>query len=837
MFGIDEIYEALLLEAKSPEEIKKILQYQFVDGKGVPQDVFDKVFELDPTKKKSYTKWVLMQWENSSQQIASAVKHGTLGPMFRYFQNRANTGLNLVSMPSFEAAIEKMPDSDPVFEPIPPGEEDLPEYDYEVVYDSPEWRIAVPHTYAASKRLGRGCKWCTAGAYGDSDHYFNHYSSMGPLWINYDFRGSEVTPMDNKEYPYIRYQFCFETSNNGELMNSHNARPDFTQMRIPEDVLSFYKSQNDSYYDIFMREINAGQLKAERERAAMEYEAMRRNAGEVLLHWDGVEDLLILPKFNYNNVIRDTFAIYTESDTQDSILGLEFDSVEEALNAITRRGDFLLFEVVSDILDKPVLLVPFSGVWRSFIDNEITQEKDGVVLFRGYNRWYIVSNILDEKCTEVYVNELYMPITMSIIGVYDGKICLQWRFINRGEAVSASIISAEGNQEIIIETDYPKNGQYIVRRDEKGYYMQGAIRKHYFDYNNNSADDNFRMWHKFSCPSGDKYLINYSDRGPGRFNFNFAIYDAEKQRVILKDIAVINLFEASNMLVYAKDNGTCTFYDFNKNKTYDLGLVSSVNDLRPNIYRIYYRNGEECALFYTDSGDSMGPFKQFRWLDDELAMVVFSNETEFRFLNFITRKISSCSFDYMKRVSYGKDKLYNLSLDNEKYLYNLETDTIIGKGGLIAASQVETPIYKVIVDGGGNLYNTKFGLLLPRPYEGGIWDSSPDGYFLIEMEEGLGYFFRYNESTGLELLSNPNGFDTKELHYANVNHILCLHFKNGYGFKFNRDNGQVTDIYNTLTKQVDNEIAQKIIKNIFPTQSISQISEGFKNLWNRMLDL
>jgi hypothetical protein len=191
----------------------------------------------------------------------------------------------------------------------------------------------------------------------------------------------------------------------------------------------------------------------------------------------------------------------------------------------------------------------------------------------------------------------------------------------------------------------------------------------------------------------------------------------------------------------------------------------------------------------------------------------------------------------MKRVSYGKDELYNVSIDNEKYLYNLETDTLIGKGGLIAASQVETPIFKVIVDGGGNLYNTKFGFLLPRPYEVGLWDSSPDGYFLIEMEDGLGYFYRYNESTGLELLSNPNGFDVKELDYANVNHILCLHFKNGYGFKFNRDNGQVKDINNTLTKQVDNEITQKIIKNIFPTQSISQISEGFKNLWNRMNNL
>ena len=42
MFGFDEIYNDLLLEAKSPEEIKKILEYQFVQGKGVPQEILDR---------------------------------------------------------------------------------------------------------------------------------------------------------------------------------------------------------------------------------------------------------------------------------------------------------------------------------------------------------------------------------------------------------------------------------------------------------------------------------------------------------------------------------------------------------------------------------------------------------------------------------------------------------------------------------------------------------------------------------------------------------------------------------------------------------------------------
>ena len=43
LFGLDEMYNELLLEAKSPEEIKKILEYQFVQGKGVPQEILDKI--------------------------------------------------------------------------------------------------------------------------------------------------------------------------------------------------------------------------------------------------------------------------------------------------------------------------------------------------------------------------------------------------------------------------------------------------------------------------------------------------------------------------------------------------------------------------------------------------------------------------------------------------------------------------------------------------------------------------------------------------------------------------------------------------------------------------
>lgn len=119
MFGIDEFYDGLLLEAKSPEEIKRIYEYQFVEGKGVPQEILDQVFELDPTKKKTFTKWLLLKWPDESNLIRSSLSNGKIGEMFRYFQERARDGLNLADVKSVSDALRMLPNNDPIFAPIP----------------------------------------------------------------------------------------------------------------------------------------------------------------------------------------------------------------------------------------------------------------------------------------------------------------------------------------------------------------------------------------------------------------------------------------------------------------------------------------------------------------------------------------------------------------------------------------------------------------------------------------------------------------------------------------------------------------------------------------------
>jgi hypothetical protein len=51
----------------------------------------------------------------------------------------------------------------------------------ELVYNTPEWKVVIPKTHAASCYFGRNTKWCTISK--DDSSYFNDYSKKGPLHI------------------------------------------------------------------------------------------------------------------------------------------------------------------------------------------------------------------------------------------------------------------------------------------------------------------------------------------------------------------------------------------------------------------------------------------------------------------------------------------------------------------------------------------------------------------------------------------------------------------------------------------------------------------------------
>lgn len=242
LLGYKEYIDELLFEAKSPEEMFRILSYKHQE---MPESIIKKLVDIDPTKKKSYATWVL-NVENDPRKINSYLNSGKLAKIFDYFRKNANEGASLVDKQSIEDAENYLPDFNKIFS----YDEKNPEAnDYEITYESPEWIVATPKSYAASEKLGENTRWCTAGAYGNGLHYYNDYTRSGPLWINFDKRHTEV--LNGVTYPFKRYQFCFERK---AFLDAHDAPFDWEDLEMPESVQEMYKKRGYDLTDLMMSE-------------------------------------------------------------------------------------------------------------------------------------------------------------------------------------------------------------------------------------------------------------------------------------------------------------------------------------------------------------------------------------------------------------------------------------------------------------------------------------------------------------------------------------------------------------------------------------------------------
>lgn len=812
MFGIDEIYESLLLEAKSPEEIKKILTYQFVDGKGVPQEVFEKVFELDPTKKKSYTKWVLMQWENSASQIEMAIKHGTLKSMFKYFQERANTGLNLVAMPSFDAAIEKLPDNDPIFGPVSSEDTELPENDFEIVYDSSDWRIAVPHTYEASKKLGRGCRWCTAEGFGDTDHHYLNYTSYGPLWVNFDLRKPEITPMDKKEYPYTRYQFCFEARVDGELMDCNDHRINPRKIDMPEQVLEFYNSKKEEYYDILTNTNSA-------EKKRMKYEEERLNLKINIVTGHTYGDLFLLPRYSYDYVLRDSdeWCVFCEDDIIDPLM-----SAVDKNNPLSMVNNNLGVYIFNKVGEKPHGIVGPErnrDEWAVIAYEAKTLiNKDNFLFFENEDDVYCVTKgafpigVYNCISPKYGVDEVIKDV--QVIEKL-GKVFLQINWNIQGCSSLFEIDLDEKISECIIRKDWPKNGIFELKQDENGIYIEGVLGR----YNISEPNDNeirftysstgFDIFEKLETKNGVKYIVEDED--------GYALYNPlTKQKEI----------EAKSWLYVDEDNGLINFllmprnyrlYNFKKDVFYDIESTMPISIIcRGYAYEVKSKKGT--CIFNLPMEKLIGPFRHI----------------------------------YHYTNDYG---LVDCWTEEGLILYNAKKDEEVCKGRTVFAALNTNRTVYYIEDGnhdciiykmdGERLYLGKSDKITIRTYL--------DVFFIVQDRgtasrhdkysvDGLFYFFAINGDSfkpilnqeGLKsmLVGPKGGVFMQDISYDNgsIKITYTGPLTGEYNIYCDPSNGQIV-----RAEGADEEMLNTIKQHI--TSQQVQISEQFKNLMNRINNL
>ena len=832
MFGIDDYYSGLIEEAKSPEEIKKILEYQFVQSKGVPQEVLDGVFEIDPTKKKSYTRWVLTQWDSAKEDIIKALKDGKLKRMFDTFKERAGSGLDLTNIESFQRAMEYVPDVDPCL--TKEGDPNSRENQFDIVYDTAEWTIAVPHTYEADKKLGQGCRWCTAGAYGDHDGYWRNYSAYGPLWVNFDRRKSERAPKDNKEYPYTRYQFLFEYQNyHGELMDSDDHRVDFEAIDMPEEVVEFYGEQNPRYKDVIENN------EVDEEALWEEYNEARWESARLVLNVDDNYYLSLLPEENEERNLNVDYFLYDENDTSDPIDYATFDPDHFLITRMSNNHAALL----KDYRGNPYVVYYSTGQrWRHFEITSIDEyfETEGLYIMQHDEYIYVMPSeqsgldtdeselasislsTYDTGIKTVFINKQISEIAneQGIEGYYGD--CFEIVY----ESGAHGLYMYDGyNVVSMIEKDYPINEEKYVATVENGQiYIKGRMFPYKFGENGAGDEKNLSFIEDLGEFGGNKYYLVASSDGNSQ-----NVYDATNNKLVFDNGQMYNITAYDNFLKCKTSHPIYTIL-------FDLETQKEVIPPSFEIYRFnlngnfvnnYWcaRNEEGDSIYFADRGfEKISGFEHiiydatFTAGDKKPYVPVKTKEDILNLLDLVECKLCFPNIGPSRRYGIQGDLFV---VERESGLYDffcvttkqLLCQDIRSTRLVSSASRARTIEFR---GGGYNILTFGGKFLLPKNVEmvrvvNTDW-TDMSGWVAIEDDSRIWFL----DITTMKFLPNKEGIDLR-------------YFKNfswgGKGFSFT---------YKDVTLYIGlkhNELDVEALNNSSP--SVAQAVEEVKALINR----
>lgn len=246
----EAIFKSLLFEAKTPEEILEIIKYKYSEE--VPEKFIEKVFNIDPTKKKSFTRWVCEMYPNDEYDLEDDYKDGTLKELFVFYKKNSDK-FSLSDMKTLDDAKSYAFTFD--LEDVVGKNGDGPENDFEYKDVDNVWGVAKYNTYEASKKLGKDCIWCTANAYGNGEGYYDDYTSNGEIFIL--FKKNESEECKKKKYTFKRYQIFFpneDSRKSPEFNDSENYGVLPKEIGFTDALYKFFESIGFTVNNIFMSE-------------------------------------------------------------------------------------------------------------------------------------------------------------------------------------------------------------------------------------------------------------------------------------------------------------------------------------------------------------------------------------------------------------------------------------------------------------------------------------------------------------------------------------------------------------------------------------------------------
>lgn len=603
-------WDMLIEEGRDPVEL---IHYKF---QNVPSEVIDRVIAIDPTKKKSYSRWALDKWDKESEVIVSALKSGRLKTLFDQFKAKQGekNAMKLSDFTSvFEVLRDYVPEEDtvlvksdkPTTYVMNLGEEvdsDLAN-DFDIVYRDESWIIAVPNTYEAECKLGENMQWCTANEYGRGRDYYEEYLEKGgKYYVNFDLTTGESNK--GKSYPYTRYQFHFETR---QFKDKCDNQVDIFGIGMPDDAFKYYESVG---YDM-----NKYMSTAEKRNRYINW----REQFKYDLN-NGIESTSTLylnigfdHRFTHIDVGEDTkFFVYDDNDNADPIGGYmdcgfgnphidpsfikESGNYYHILTDRNGRDNFFLYDCETDNRRKWDL---YQNALRLPLDGEVFSVDSAVYM-------YIFRN--------GSLNMIKQPICIKNMKIRwkDGG----WVYIETtddGDGFHSLVRVNDSTYEVVVVRDIPKNGDWFSM-DENG-VIEGRLRYYHTrdDYN---GEDNPLSGVYVYKDMGKFFMVARS--GKSRYmEFNL-VRVGERSLFLPEWFDKIGFYR--HLFICADSDHKYTIYDYDGKQIGEKYTRIGFKCIDKNVLICDDIQGKHCFIDF-ETGEIFGKFDNISYVCEQILFV------------------------------------------------------------------------------------------------------------------------------------------------------------------------------------------------------------------------
>lgn len=636
----NRLYESylrqLLTEAKDPFEY---LTYRFPNA---PKDLVKAIIDIDPTKKKSYALWALTKANGDFSYLSSILGNGKLKKIFDYYKEH-NQEVQLADCDSFDDAIRLCAsDEDSVLSKSTEETtyvENLDDYvdsklanDFDIVYNGPEWTIAVPNTYEASCKLGENMKWCTANAFGNGQYYYDEYLSNngGKYYVNFDKRSSETR--NGKTYPYTRYQFHFESK---QFKDKEDNDVDWSQVALPQDVIDFY--ENEGYdTDKYMVDIETKRQQYYDDRGYYQITITDEESYE-LDNCDVYLNIAFDEDYELEEPDGDTdYFLFDDNDDRDAIDDTAFSSTtynsvkicNECYRLTAKNGRPVILYFDKDSSNR-------YRKWNVINFQNIIQNDNGNFVI-GYE---------DKNLTIIDATPNKLRTSGFSIENYELSGSITDVFFNTNIPGSVEIVTTKGHSlyygDLVIQNDYPINDTAFELSGEdhnivKGLVMNYRLSPSQMNSSNNSNEteqslNNYRVDEKLNdhiC------ILKLKNRESNESLSNYIVYDLVSKKITAE---LSNYDRIGNIFFSIPGDGTFSIIDQNgfisDDSVVDRGIkhnnkYSSFHFVKSDIWTVYDTISVEPLLQCNDvkkigngiiRTESNGSYKYFKTFDDTFA--------------------------------------------------------------------------------------------------------------------------------------------------------------------------------------------------------------------------